>query len=230
MLTAFGDEIWVADGTALVAAGGFHYPTRMAVIRLPDRTLLVWSPIALTDDLKTELEKFGTVAHLVAPNSLHHMFLSEWIEAYPQARTYAAPGLQSKRQDIAFDCELTDEIIPAWQEEVEQVVMRGNLIAEEVVLFHRRSGTVLFTDLLQQLPKGWFSGWRAMIAKLDLMSEAEPAVPRKFRLAFVKRRAARQALRRILAWPCDRVLMAHGQPVTREGQAFLRQAFNWLDR
>jgi hypothetical protein len=69
-----------------------------------------------------------------------------------------------------------------------------------------------------------------MIAKLDLMTEAEPAVPRKFRLAFVKRRAARQALRRILAWPSDRVLIAHGQPVTREGQAFLRQAFNWLDR
>ncbi len=30
--------------------------------------------------------------------------------------------------------------------------MRGNVITTEVVFFHVRSGTVLFTDLLQQLP------------------------------------------------------------------------------
>jgi len=34
MLKEFGSEIWTADGTDVVAALGFDYPTRMAVIRL----------------------------------------------------------------------------------------------------------------------------------------------------------------------------------------------------
>ena len=98
-----------------------------------------------------------------------------------------------------------------------------------MVLFHRESRTAIFTDLLQQFPRGWFSGWRALVARLDLMEGAEPAVPRKFRFAFQDRTAARKALARILAWPTDRVVIAHGAPVTRDGQAFLRRAFRWLD-
>lgn len=35
--------------------------------------------------------------------------------------------------------------------------MLGNLITTEVVFFHVKSGTVLFTDLIQQFPANWFS-------------------------------------------------------------------------
>ena len=97
-----------------------------------------------------------------------------------------------------------------------------------MVFFHRKSATVIFTDLIQQFPAGWFSGWRAVVAKLDLMLGAEPSVPRKFRTAFTNRRAARASLERILEWPAANVLMAHGTPVVGDGQAFLRRAFKWL--
>jgi hypothetical protein len=53
-------------------------------------------------------------------------------------------------------------------------------------------------------------------------------VPRKLRLAFVGRRKARAALERILGWPVEKVLMAHGTPVERDVPAFLRRAFGWL--
>lgn len=124
MLTPFGPEIWIADG-ASVSTGGFHYGTRMAVIRLPDGGLFVWSPIKLTQELRS-----------------------------------------AERAD-----------------ELDQVVMRGCLITSEVVFFHRKSATALFTDLIQQFPPGWFGGWREMVARLDLMMEAE--LPRKFRNTFV---------------------------------------------
>jgi len=106
--------------------------------------------------------------------------------------------------------------------------MRGNLIITEIVFFHRKSATVLFTDLIQHFRPGWFKGWRAIVARLDLMVATEPSVPRKFRVAFTARRAARGAIRQILAWPAERVLMAHGDPVTEGGQVFLRRAFRWL--
>jgi hypothetical protein len=230
MLTAFGGDIWISDGPELVAALGFHYPTRMAVIRLDDGGLVIWSLVALTAELKAAVEALGAVHLIIAPNSLHHVFLSEWIEACPGAKVYAAPGLREKRGDIRFDADLDDTPPPAWAGQMDQVVVNGNAITREVVFFHRKSGTVLFTDLIQQLAPGWFSGWRRFVAKWDLMTEREPTVPRKFRLAFTSRKTARAAIRRVLDWPARKVVMAHGTPVTENAAAFLARAFSWLMR
>jgi hypothetical protein len=225
----FGRDIWIVDGPE-IAVAGFRYPTRMAVVRLADRGLFVWSPIRLSDDLRAAVDALGRVAHIVAPNSLHHLFLAEWQRAYPGARLYAAPGLRKKRRDLTFDAELGDAPPADWLGEIDQVAMRGNLITTEIVFFHRASGTSLFTDLLQQIAADRLSGWRAVVAKLDLMTGPEPSVPRKFRLAFVGRRKARVALERILGWPIEKVLMAHGTPVERDAPAFLHRAFGWLTR
>jgi hypothetical protein len=227
MLKPFGHEIWIADGPDAVT-GGFHYPTRMAVMRLSDGGLFIWSPVPLTDILRADVDALGHVRHIIAPNSLHHLFLPEWKIAYPKAKAYAPPGLRKKRADIAFDADLGNAPGPDWATEIDHVVVPGNLITAEVVFFHVKSATVLFTDLIQQFPIGWFSGWRAIVAKLDLMVGPEPAVPRKFRFTFTNRRAARDALERIFAWPAEKVLMAHGTPVETDARAFLRRAFGWL--
>jgi hypothetical protein len=87
---------------------------------------------------------------------------------------------------------------------------------------------VLFTDLIQHFRPGWFSGWRALVARLDLMEAPEPQVPRKFRLAIANRRAARRSLVRILAWPPDKVVLAHADPVLQNGRAFIARTFRWL--
>lgn len=224
----FGPEIWIADGPTVTAAAGFHYPTRMVVMRLDNGDLFIWSPTALTDALLSTIDTLGTVRHLVAPNSLHHTFLGDWQQAYPEATVYAPPGLREKRHDIRFDADLTDSPIGAWGDEIDHVVMWGNRITTEVVFFHRPSGTAIFTDLIQQFPSGWFRGWRSLVARFDLMTAAEPAVPRKFRLAFTDRFAARQSLRHILAWPTEKLIVAHGPPITNGGQAFLHRVFRWL--
>ncbi|MEQ1755271.1 MAG: DUF4336 domain-containing protein [Micropepsaceae bacterium] len=227
MLKEFGPDIWIADG-ATVSTAGFRYGTRMVIIRLEDGGLFIWSPVGLGEALRAEVDALGTVRFLVPPNALHHLFVGEWLRAYPNAKVYAPPGLRKKRPDLVFAGDLNDDVVGDWADEIEQVVVRGSLIATEVVFFHRKSGTVLFTDLVQQFPENWFSGWRAVVARLDLMLEPEPAVPRKFRLAFVNRNAARSALRRILQWPCEKVLMAHAPPVMANGRAFIGRAFHWL--
>jgi hypothetical protein len=230
VLQPFGPDIWIANGPTVTAAAGFHYPTRMAVIRLKNGDLLLWSPVDLSQETRHAVDALGPVRFLVPPNSLHHTFLGQWQRAYPEARVYAPPGLRQKRKDIEFEGDLTDAGIPAWAGQIDTVVVQGNLIITEVVFFHRKSSTAIFTDLLQQFPPGWFVGWRSVIARLDLLQADEPTVPRKFRVAFTDRKAAREAVARILAWPATNVLMAHGAPVTIDGQAFLRRAFRWLIR
>lgn len=227
LLQAFGPEIWLADGSETETLG-FRYPTRMAIIRLSDGGLFVWSPVALSADLKAEVDALGEVRHLAAPNSLHHLFLDEWRQAYPPVKLHAAPGLRARRRDLEFDAELSDAPPPDWAGQIDQVVVRGNAITTEVVFFHRQSATVLVTDLIQQFRPGWFTGWRALVARLDLMTAEEPSVPRKFRVAFVDRQAARAAVQRIHAWPVERVVMAHGPPVETGGREVVARAFRWL--
>ena len=230
MLQPFGPDIWIADGPTVTAAAGFHYPTRMAVIRLKNGDLVLWSPVELSEDLRRAVDTLGPVRFLVPPNALHHTFLGQWQRAYPEARVHAPPGLRQKRKDIEFEGDFSDAGIAAWAGQIDIVIIRGNRIVTEVILFHRKSGTAIFTDLLQQFPAGWFGGWRSVVARLDLMLADEPTVPRKFRIAFTDRKAAREAVTRILAWPAAKVLIAHGAPVTVDGQAFLRRAFRWLIR
>jgi hypothetical protein len=81
-LRQFGPEIWMVDGP-VVSFYGFRYPTRMAVIRLSNGSLFVWSPVALPDSLRSSVDALGRVRRLVSPNALHHLFLWEWKTAYP---------------------------------------------------------------------------------------------------------------------------------------------------
>jgi len=127
-----------------------------------------------------------------------------------------------------FDGDLNESTPPDWSSEIDQVVVRGNWITTEVVFFHRKSRTVIFADLIQHFDTGWFTGWRAMIARLDLLTAPTPAVPRKFQIAFIDRNVARDALHRILAWPIEKILMAHAAPIYEDGHAVVTRAFKWL--
>ncbi len=228
VLQEFGPNIWIADGPTITAAAGFHYPTRMAVIRLSSGDLVVWSPTLISDELCGQLQSLGAVRFLVPPNSLHHTYLGDWQRAYPEAAVFAPPGLREKRKDIRFDGDFSDGPIGAWAGDIDLTIMWGNRITTEVVFFHRQSATALFADLIQQFPSGWFAGWRAIVARLDLMVSDEPTVPRKFRIAFTDRRAARDPVRQVLSWPTQRIILAHGTPIANDGQAVLRRAFRWL--
>ena len=61
MLKEFGPEIWIAEGPTVRAAAGFHYPTRMAIIRLSNEGLVVWSPVAFSPELGSAVDALGTV-------------------------------------------------------------------------------------------------------------------------------------------------------------------------
>lgn len=225
MLKSFADEVWLVDDDPLSVLG-FSYPTRMAIIRLHSGELFIWSPTRLPDALKSEVDRLGPVKYLIAPNSLHHLFLPEWHTAYPDAIVFGTEALQKKRKDVHFDATLAG---PApWSHEIEHVLVEGNLITTEAVFFHKASGTVLFTDLLQQFSTRDFKGWRRFVARLDRMICDSPSVPRKFRFAFWGRRKAKRALTQILDWPIKAVIIAHGTPITSNAKAKLRNAFSWL--
>ena len=226
-LLPFGPDIWIADGP-VTSFLGFPYPTRMAVIRLSEGDLFVWSPIALSDSLCAAVNALGPVRHLVSPNALHHLFLGEWKSTYPEASLYASPRLRKKRQDLMFHAELSDTPEADWAADIAQVILRGSFALTEVVFFHHRSRTVLFADLIQNFPRDWFKGWRGFLARHGGIVQPNPGAPGDWRASFLNRRAARASLDKVLAWPIERVVIAHGDLPTDDGATFVRRAFNWL--
>lgn len=225
-LCQFAPDIWTAEGP-VISFHSFAYSTRMAVVKLSSGGLFIWSPVALSIDLKRAIDKVGQPCCLVAPNKLHHLFLCDWKIAYPDAQVYAPPDLKNKLKHLSFT-ELIDEPAPDWAADIDQVIFRGSMFLTEVVFFHRASQTAIFADLLQNFPREWFQGWRGVIARLGGIVEPHPGAPRDLRTSFLNRRAARLALGKILAWPIEQVIIAHGHLAMTEGKEFVRRGFDWL--
>ena len=227
MLEEFGPSLYVADGPT-VSFYGFPYPTRMAVVRLSDGTMWVWSPVALSDELFNSVAAVGPVRHIVSPNKIHNLFLAEWGERWPEARVYAPPGLAQKRPDLHFDAELGDEPDPAWSADIDQVIFRGSLAMEEVAFFHRESRTAVICDLIQRHPEATMTGWKGMLMRLDSLVGERGSTPREWRASFLRRGKARAARDKVLGWKPERLLIAHGECAQTGATPIIDKALSWI--
>jgi Domain of unknown function (DUF4336) len=227
MLERWDEGIWIADGPP-VSFYGFPYPTRMTVVRLADGGVWVCSPIRLEDEMAAAIDGIGPLRHIVEPNKIHHLHLAAWAQRWPEARLYAPPGLARRRPDLSFDAELGDQPSPAWSADIDQVIFRGSAFMEEVVFFHRKSRTAIFTDLIQRFPANFMSGWRGWIMKLDGLVGERGSTPREWRLTFLQRGRARAALRKVLSWDPRRLVIAHGECAREDGREVIATSLRWL--
>lgn len=226
-LIEFAPSLYLADGPG-VPFYGFPYPTRMAVVQLENGDLWVWSPIALNDALFDEVQVLGKVKHIVSPNKLHHLFLNQWVEKWPEARVYSPPGLARRKPELKFDAELGDSPDPAWEKEIDQVIFHGSLFMEEVVFFHKPSSTVIFCDLIQRHPESTISGFKGMLMKLNGLVGKGGSTPREWRMSFLNRGQARIAREKVIQWNPQRLLIAHGECDQANAVETIRNSLAWI--
>lgn len=227
MLEPFGDSLYVAEGPT-VSFFGFPYPTRMAIARLADGSAWVWSPVALTPELASAAEAVGRVRHIVSPNKLHHLFLGQWAQRWPDARVYAPPGLARKKPELRFDAALGDVPDPAWAADIDQVVFHGSFALEEVVFFHRPSKAAIFCDLIQRHAEADATGWKGAIMRMDGLVGDRGSTPKEWRATFLRRAPARAARDQVLAWNPERLLIPHGECVEAGARAVVAAALAWI--
>ncbi len=228
-LQQIGEDIWIYEGST-VSFYGFPFPTRMTVIRLGNDDLWVHSPEKINNDLKRELLALGRVRYLVSPNKLHHLFLPEWINEYPDSIRYAAPGLSKKRKDIEFNVELSEAPENEWAEEISQTIFRGSSAMEEVVFFHKRSSTLILTDLIENFSPGTLDWWQRTLARFAGILGPNGKTPIDWRCTFLfsGRKKARESVVQMLAWNPDNIVLSHGECVFGQGTRFLRSSFSWV--
>jgi hypothetical protein len=217
-------DLWITESPLRFL--GLEVGARMTIVRLPDRKLLLHSPIEATPDLVRDVEAIGPVAYLVAPNRLHHLYVHEWQQACPDALLYAAPGLETKRPDLTITGVLGDKAESGWQGVLDQVLLGGFPFANEIVFFHRPSATLIATDLAFNFGPKSPPLTRIVFSLAGSYGRLSPTLLE--RLLVRDRAAFRASLTRILAWPFDRVVVAHGEVSEEGGREELVRGYSWL--
>ena len=216
-------DLWIAESPLRFL--GLEVGARMTIIRLAGSELFVHSPIAATPDLVREVQSLGRVATVVAPNRFHHLFAAEWQRASPEAAVWVAPGLERKRADLAIAGVLADAPERGWADAIDQVLLGGMPWTNEVVFYHRPSATLVASDLAFNI--GSSSPPLTRIA-FRVGGAYGRLAPTSFERLLVRDRAAfRRSLTRILEWPFERVVVAHGDVCERNAKEELARGYAW---
>jgi hypothetical protein len=221
MLIQIAPNLWHMERGFRVA--GMAVSSRMTVVRFADGRLWIHSPVRFNETVAEQLRSLGDVAWVVAPNRAHHLFARHAQRMFPQAALYGAPGLAAKRPDLAGLTELGDTVPPEWQADLDQAVIRGMPLVNEVAWFHKASATLIMTDVLQcwcgKLP------WNASLYARLTGVRSHLDVPRTVRLVTRDRMLAAGSARVILQWPFTRVITAHNSIVEQDAHLLVERAF-----
>lgn len=221
MLTAIADDVLYDRGP--VQFLGLELPATMTVVRL-EGGLLLHSPLALTPERLAEVTRLGEVAHLYAPNTFHHRWLGEWMQAFPAARVHAPSELTTKRPDLRIDRFHDREL--SGIEGLVEVPIRGFRLRETALVVDR---VAVVTDLVQNIGRPTH-GWTRLYSKAMGFYD-QVALSRALRwTSFDDRAAARASVDALLEHPFESLVVGRGTPIREHAHDVLAAAMAWLPR
>ena len=230
MLKEVDTNIWVAEQKLKYL--GLEVGTRMTIIRLKNGEIVVISPIKVDKETINQINELGKVRIIIAPNLYHHLFISDFKSAYPDTQILAAPGLESKRQDINFDKIINQGKIGT-QNEIEYFLFEGFKVLDlkgasslnEIVFFHRESQTLILTDTAFHFDETFPFITKLITRLIGGYKKLEPSILEK--LAIGERQKVKNSIQTVLNWNFERVIVAHGSIIDNQGNEKLREGYKW---
>ena len=236
MLRAVDTNLWVAEQP--LRYFGLSIGTRMTVIRLAAHELVIISPIQLSDGLVNELNELGTVAHIIAPNLYHYLFAADFKAAYPSATFWATAGLQAKRPELPIDraichrqgfanADSSDNPWPGLEclffDGFKTLGPSGPDPLDEWLFLHAPSRTLILTDTAFCFDEN--SAWLTqLVTKIGGgYKSLSPSLLE--RVATTDKEKVKTAIEQVLRWDFERVIVAHGSIVERDGKRQLKQGY-----
>ena len=223
------DAIWLREYA--VRLGGARFNARMTVIKLRNGKILVHSPCAFDDALAAEIAALGRVAAIIAPGNLHWLHVRSCQQAFPDAVTYLCSGVEERAKGLAFDFVLGDDAPPLWSDDLSQVALQGTRVMREVVFFHHASRTLILVDLVENFTSATLGTnllLRICFRALGMWNRPTPAP--EYRFAWGDKVRVRESLERILAWDFERVILSHGDIITRNARHIVARTWRQILR
>ncbi|AEO54819.1 hypothetical protein MYCTH_2085772 [Thermothelomyces thermophilus ATCC 42464] len=236
--------------------GRFPIGGRGTLVRLSSGGLAVFSPVALTEAAKAKVASLGgDVRYLVATDIEHHIFLSDWAAAYPNAKLVGPEGLPEKRRkssDPKIGKEPFATVVTrengrdaravgddfAADFDMEYVHAHPN---KELVFLYRPDRVLIEADLMfnlpaeeqysrvpeNQKPRG---GWLVRMFNSFQTTHGDALGMKRF-LWYVAssrdRGAFNESVARIAKWDFDTIIPCHGETIIGGGKALFEKVFAW---
>ena len=129
--------------------------------------------------------------------------------------------------EIEFDWFLGDRPDPRWENDFEQVLVRGNKYIWEVAFFHKSTRTLILVDLIENFTDetedvSWTLKlcWKAVF---HMWNNPKPGP--EYQLGWKDKKAARKSLRRILNWDFTKIIISHGDLVEENAKEVALRAW-----
>ena len=220
------DQIWILEYPVQFA--GIDLFGRMTIIKLDNGELIIHDPCKLDELTKSKLDKIGEVKYIIAPGTYHHLYVTDFQQHYPNAETFLCPGLEKKRPDIQFDWMLGNKPDHRWENEIDQVLVQGTTFITEVAFFHKPSKTLILVDVLENIGDDYqhpasllLRFWWKVVYKMWNNPKAAP----EYQMGWGKKEIVKKGLEKILSWPSERIILAHGELVESNVSDVLRSAW-----
>ena len=231
MLQQIDRNLWVAEQPLRFL--GLSIGTRMTVVRLVDRSLLLISPIQITSQIRQQLDDLGTVKYLIAPNLFHYLYLAKCKNIYPQALVLAPPGLQDKQPNLNIDLTFTQDNIH-FDSQLEYTLFAGFQVlivsqiktVNEIVFYHPSTKTLIITDSAFNFDRSFPLITQFAARIIGSYQQLKPSWLEK--IAVRDKQKARRSIERILNWDFERVIMGHGKIVETDAKRQLTIGYRWL--
>ena len=225
-LQSFADSLWTA--TTPIRFAGTRFPHVMTVIRLRNGSLVLHSPCFPSAGLYSELQLLGDVAHVVAPNWFHDLYLTEYKANYPNA-VFWGPRFLHRLKPRVIDRVIEDMIETPWSQEMHHTAIRGFLTFDEVVFLHVPTRTAIVADFLMNVTADRTTPpYTRFMYKLSGVDGKLVVIPYLRWFSPTSRAELRRAARCLVRWQPERLIVAHGSPITGDAMPRLREALDWL--
>ncbi len=222
------DGIWIKEYPVHYA--GVDFNSRMTVIRLLNNNLLIHSPCEIDRKTQLAIERLGQVEFIVAPGSYHYLHVESAQQAFPNAETLICPGIERKNPKMEFDWFLGNRPDPRWENDFEQVLVRGNKYIWEVAFYHKITQTLILVDLIENVTDdtedvSWaLKFWWKLVFRM--WNNPKPAP--EYQLGWKDKKAASISLKRILSWDFERIIIAHGDLIEENAKELAIHAWQEL--
>lgn len=218
-------QIWLKEYP--VSFYGCRFNSRMSVVRIGDSSIMLHSPSEIDNETKKFIGNLGEVTSIVAPGNYHYLHVDSAQKAFPDAETWICPGIERKKHDLRFNWFLADSAPSAWDEQMEQVLIRGTRFMREVAFYHRASRTLILVDLIENFDDNT-PGTNLMLKfwmKYVFGMWGRPMPGPEYRLGWGNTDAVRECMERILEWDFERVIMAHGELIEQNAREIVKRAW-----
>ena len=227
-------NIGIVDGPfEYLTVGGaklpFPFRTRMTVVQLSNSELFLHSPIKFDMRLANEMLGLGAVRHLVSPNQFHYAHIGEWAKAFPNAVSWASPGVRKRARarhvDVNFTRDLDASPAEEWSQEIDQTLFPGGYF-KEFIFFHKTSKTLILTDTIINIELDKVTEpWRTA-TRLTGMYHPFGQIFLGMRLPLLLQRQKAEAAVSKIHWRHpQRILLSHGRCFAADADIVIRRIF-----